>query len=230
MVLLENAEISRQRRELKAAFAACDRGELPNGEELRRLAALADRYQIEAAPLTVQGRRALLRRLDVIPPALVLAQAANESGYGTSRFTLSGNNLFGEWTFKRGRGMIPLRRPAGEWYEVRRFASVYDSVKSYMRNLNSHAAYRLFRSRRAWLRAKGQPLLATDLARGLEQYSQRGRAYVEDIRTIIRRNQLALLSSVSLRLPSPAPETAGGAGILSYLPPGTDQVARSEKM
>jgi Bax protein len=227
MILLENEEIMRQRQELQVVFATCDRGDLPDGPELRWLADLAGNYRAEANPLTLQGRLALLRRLDVIPPALVLAQAANESGYGTSRFALHGNNLFGEWTFIPGQGMIPLKRPAGEVYQVRRFASVYDSVKSYMRNLNTNEAYRLFRSRRAYLRANAQPLLATDLAGGLERYSERGPAYIDDIRSIIQHNRLTLLSAVNLRLPSSDSESASETDLFSCQ---SNQFSRPEKM
>ncbi|MFA5516743.1 MAG: glucosaminidase domain-containing protein [Desulfuromonadales bacterium] len=212
MVLLANEEISRKRQDLEAIFAASDQGGLIAQEDRQRIATIGAEYAVEQDPLMdIEGRKRLLQRLDIIPPSLVLAQAANESGYGTSRFALLGNNLFGEWTFAAGTGIVPINRPDNQTYEVRRFPSLYASLKSYMKNLNTHWAYRSFREQRAQMRAAGIPLRGVDLASGIESYSIRGKDYVRDIRTIIRRNRLHLVSSATLR---DAPATTG-AGLLS---------------
>ncbi len=223
LVLLANDEISRERQELEEILTAYDHGETVPQEDRSWIARLASRYRIEQDPLVDRvARQGLLHRLDIIPPSLVLAQAANESGYGTSRFALLGNNIFGEWTFIAGEGMIPAGRPASETYEVRRFPSLYASVQSYMKNLNTNQAYRAFREQRARLRNTGRPLRGIDLADGVEPYSIRGKDYVRDIRAIIRHNRLHLLSTATLRgVPLSASERAGDAGLLSMrrLPP-----------
>ncbi len=133
----------------------------------------------------------LLRRIDVIPPSLVMAQAANESGWGTSRFAREGNNLFGEYCFTPGCGMLPLERPSGRQFEVARFASPYHSVQSYLLNLNRHDSYLGLRKFREQSRRENRPLSGIKLAEGLGRYSERGAAYIQDIQALIEHNDLA---------------------------------------
>jgi|TARA_B110000483_G_C18038782_1_gene481731 Bax protein len=132
----------------------------------------------------------LLRRVDVIPASLALAQAANESGWGTSRFAREGNNYYGQWCFKRGCGMVPNDRGTGDIHEVAVFNSPSDSIASYLRNINSHKAYKSLRKIRMSLRAAAKPVTGNELAKGLDKYSQRGQDYIKEIRSIIRHNNL----------------------------------------
>jgi Bax protein len=200
MVLMVNDEILQQRQELLAILDRHDSGSPLSDRQRERLDEISGAYRLTADPRAdATARERLLKRVDVIPPSMVLAQAANESGWGSSRFARHGNNLFGEYTFRPGTGMIPERRPAGACYEVRRFPSLYESVRSYMKNINTHWAYQPLRQQRALRRADGLPLHGVDLAQGLKPYSTRGEAYVEDIRTIIRQNRLSLLTAASLR-------------------------------
>ncbi len=118
----------------------------------------------------------------------MLAQAANESAWGTSRFTRVANNLFGQWTWQAAHGIVPASRPEGERYLVRKFPSLRDSVRDYLYNLNVGHAYEGLRRLRHEMRRRGQPLDAAILAAGLSRYSGRGAAYVEEIRRIIRGN------------------------------------------
>jgi Bax protein len=202
MVLMVNEEISRQRQEVIDALQRYDEGFPLTPAQHQNLLDRAKEYRVLGNPLLdTLARRTLLRRLDILPPSLVLAQAANESAYGTSRFALEGNNLFGEWTFAPGTGMVPRKRAKGETHEVRRFATLYDSVKAYMKNLNSHRAYGSLRELRAMLREKGMDLRGVDLAAGLRLYSARRDVYVREIRSMIRNNNLSRLSSVSLQKP-----------------------------
>jgi len=129
-------------------------------------------------------------RVDEVPVSLVLAQAANESGWATSRFAGEGNALFGQWTFG-GSGMLPeaQRKALGD-YRIAAFESPLMSVVAYMRNLNTHPAYARLRELRAEARAAGQPLIGYDLARGLDHYSERGQAYVDDLQSMIENNRL----------------------------------------
>ena len=132
----------------------------------------------------------LLRRVDVIPASLALAQAANESGWGTSRFAREGNNYYGQWCFKRGCGMVPNDRGIRDIHEVAVFNSPSDSVASYIRNLNSHKAYKTLREIRVQLRAADRSITGVELAKGLGKYSQRGQDYIKELRSIIRHNDL----------------------------------------
>ncbi|MEQ6884366.1 glucosaminidase domain-containing protein [Salicola sp. Rm-C-2C1-2] len=133
----------------------------------------------------------LEQRMDIVPPSLVLAQAANESAWGTSRFATRGNNLFGQWCFTKGCGLVPKSRTSGMTHEVEVFKSPFASIRAYLTNLNRHNAYRDLRQRRRSLRAKNQFPDGITLAGGLQAYSERGQAYVEEIRSMIRVNDLS---------------------------------------
>jgi len=141
---------------------------------------------------------ALLRRVDMIPPSLALAQAAEESGWGTSRFVREGNALFGQRTFKPGTGLVPRRRDDGARHEVRVFSRLFDSIMSYMVNLNTHEAYREFRLSRERQRNILGRLDGWVLAGALTRYSERGQAYVRTIRSIIEANGLRALDQARL--------------------------------
>ena len=140
-----------------------------------------------AAPLDAPG---LLKRMDIVPPSLALAQAAEETGWGTSRFVREGNALFGQYTYKPAMGMMPERRDADRRHRVRSHDSLLDAVRAYVHNLNSHWAYEDFRDRRALLRHAGKPMDGYDLAGSLGQYSERRAAYIRSIREIMRQNRL----------------------------------------
>ncbi len=176
----------------------------------------------------MKARRKLLKRIDIIPPSLTLAQAANESGWGMSRFAQHANNIFGEWTFTPGTGLVPKGRPEGETYEVRRFKTLYDSIRSYLRNLNTHSAYRSMRTKRLRMRENGLPLTGYSLAGEMKFYSTRRDAYVAEIRQMIRGNHLEKLNDVTLlsqaRQHEPAAEPSKG-GLMS----GKERASRKSK-
>ncbi|MDX8404856.1 MAG: glucosaminidase domain-containing protein [Mariprofundus sp.] len=131
----------------------------------------------------------MLRRVDIVPLDMVLAQAANESAWGNSRFARQGNNYFGQWCYQAGCGLVPLRRNSGAHHEVKRFASPQLSVRAYLRNLNTSAAYKMLRKLRLLKRRNNEPLDAEFLALGLKGYSERGMAYVKSIRSLVRANR-----------------------------------------
>ena len=167
---------------------------------MHTLTEMAERYKVESSSESLEETfEILLRRIDTIPAELALAQAANESAWGTSRFSQLANNLFGEWTFIPGTGIVPEDRPEGEIYEVRRFDTVYESIRSYLRNLNTHFAYRELRQLRAEARAENKPIDGFKLAEGLFRYSVRGEEYVRDLQSLIRTNRLDRFADVSLR-------------------------------
>ena len=140
-----------------------------------------------------------LYRLDIIPAGLALGQAAYESGYGSSRFAVQGNALFGQWTFG-GEGLVPeqQRQSLGD-HRIASYRWPFDSVRAYMINLNSHPAYEPLRQIRAELRAAGKPITSLALADGLSSYSERGDSYVETLKGIIRVNKLDLADGAVFR-------------------------------
>jgi Bax protein len=158
-------------------------------QEQQELTALVKRYRVNknASPLSQVNE--LLVRVDVVPMPLVLVQAANESAWGTSRFSRIGLNFFGIWCYRQGCGMVPSGRNVGAKHEVAAFKSLDAAVARYFHNINSNNAYRVFRTIRFELRAQDQPLNPEVLATGLLPYSERGADYVIDITKMLRQNQ-----------------------------------------
>ena len=140
----------------------------------------------------------LLGRIDKIPPSLVIAQAAIESGWGRSRFAREGNAMFGQWTWRAAQGMKPKDRAEGATHYVRAFPDISASVRAYMKNLNIHPAYRGFRALREKLRRHNKDLSGLRLAETLDRYSIKGAAYVQDVLRIIRREKLTRFDSARL--------------------------------
>ena len=132
----------------------------------------------------------LMDRVDEIPPSLVLAQAANESAWGTSSFARHQLNLFGIWCYTENCGVVPKHRAAGATHQVAAFESVQDCIDYYLLNLNSHPAYTTLRALRSQLREKQEVLSGEHLAPGLLKYSQRGQLYVDELIEMIRFNHL----------------------------------------
>jgi Bax protein len=140
----------------------------------------------------------LRRRVDIIPASMVLAQAALESGWGTSRFALDGNNLFGMRTYDNdAQGLTPA---AATGFKVRRFKSLGGGVAAYIRNLNTHAAYRELRNARAALRRAGKRPTGPDLTAWLKNYSEIPEEYGQLLRTLIAREKLTPFDHVRLSL------------------------------
>ncbi len=132
----------------------------------------------------------LLKKVDIIPPSLAMAQAALESGWGTSRFAQLGNALFGERIWASNRGMVPLERGDGENHEIRTFGYMMEAVYGYSLNLNRHYAYRDFRKLRAALKTSDIPISGKILAPALGHYSELGDLYTQKIISVIRGNRL----------------------------------------
>jgi Bax protein len=145
---------------------------------------------VEDYPSDKQAVDVLLSRVDIIPPAMVIAQAAIESGWGTSLFAQEGNNLFGEWCFKKGCGIVPTRRAASATHEVRKFDSIEDSINSYYRNINTNNAYRSLRDLRTKIRSNKDAFTGHALVAGLGKYCGRGEIYITEVRSMIRSTKL----------------------------------------
>tara|TARA_B100000287_G_scaffold302161_1_gene285277 strand:+ start:3181 stop:4134 length:954 start_codon:yes stop_codon:yes gene_type:complete len=130
----------------------------------------------------------LLIKVDIVPISLALAQAAIESGWGTSRYSREGNAIFGQYTFDQTKGLKPLNREEDDKFFIRRFVSLSDSVRSYLKNINTHPAYENLREERKKLRMSGENLTGKKLVTFLEKYSERKQEYVKDVREIMRSN------------------------------------------
>jgi Bax protein len=192
-VLEANNRVATQRARLTALATKLDAATPLTGADVEWLAKLGQEYGVQPDNLAK-----LVARVDVVPPSLALAQGAIESGWGTSRFAQEGNAPFGQWTTQAYRGLVPRARDAGKTHKVRAFESIGESVASYLRNLNTHRAYRGFRERRAAFRAKNRPLESLPLALSLASYSQKGARYVNLLRRVIRGNNLGALDNARL--------------------------------
>ena len=187
----QNARVRQTRERLLAMSDVLQNGDALGEEEQEGLLAIARRYDLEN-----EGMRdteivfELLKRVDIIPKPLALAQAATESAWGTSRFALEGNNLFGQWCFDDGCGLVPTRRRADASHEVQAFESIGAAVRAYFMNLNTHDRYDSFRDMRFQMRNQRGKLDALVLAYGLDGYSERGEKYVDELQTIMQQNDL----------------------------------------
>ena len=179
LILAANDELLQRREAVQAAVQAHDRDKLDQWAVL---------YRIEAEKLDDTGlAERLLRRVDTIPVALALAQAAVESGWGTSRFARQGNALFGQWAWTESAGMRPLAA-SNDRAVVRSFGSLLESVRAYMHNLNTHQNYERFRDARYRLKPQSEAVKARRLAAYLDSYAEIGQAYVEKLLVIISSN------------------------------------------
>ncbi len=139
-------------------------------------------------------------RMDEIPVSLAIAQAAKETGWGTSRFALRGNALFGQWTWS-GEGLKPKNAEEGEDHKVMKFHTLQLSVRAYLRNLNTHSSYKKFRKVRTELRNSEKPLDSLILSKQLDKYAETGSEYIEVLQKIIQQNNLKDFDEAKL-LPS----------------------------
>jgi uncharacterized FlgJ-related protein len=195
IVLRINELIAADRTRAKEITEKLLVGQSASPEEHAWLADLAVRYKLiksEEDRLDSELFPELLLRVDVVPPSLSLAQAASESGWGTSRFAAEGNSLFGQWTWGKGKGMKPAEQRVSTHgdHRIATFGSTALAAYAYTLNMNTSAAYRDFRLKRADLRRQNLRISGTVLASTLLRYSERGQAYVDDIQRLIRQNQL----------------------------------------
>ena len=139
----------------------------------------------------------LLIRMDIIPTSIAIAQAAKESGWGTSRFALEGNALYGQWTWS-GNGIEPLDRESNKNHKILKFPILRASVKAYQNNLNTHKSYVGFRNKRLVMREKNKDISGLELTDTLKNYAQTGSEYIKILNQIIRQNRLTDFEPVRL--------------------------------
>ena len=185
----QNEIVTQDRLFLLSINAKLESGKNLSESSLRKLEQLMNNYRVKDTETLQQSVEQLLSRVDIIPIELVLAQAANESAWGTSRFAQQGYNFFGLWCFKKGCGFVPSRRTEGSAHEVAKFRDLSHAVMTYIRNLNRHYAYEDLRTIRATLRENQQPLTAEALVHGLMSYSERGQDYIDELLSMISYNR-----------------------------------------
>jgi Bax protein len=191
LILKENNNIKLDRKRL---FTIINKNNNSNLEK-KWLDKKYKQYGIPSKDLSV-----LKIRMDEIPVSLALAQAAKETGWGTSRFALEGNALFGQWTWS-GEGLKPKDSEKNEGHKVMKFNVLQASVRAYQRNINTHSTYKEFRKERAKLRDQGKPLDSLILSKHLNKYAETGEQYVEVLKQIIKQNNLQDFDDAKL-LPS----------------------------
>jgi Bax protein len=190
LILAANEEIGMRRAAIKRAASANDRGALEKWAQL---------YRIDVGKQSTRDLRDdILLRADAIPVSLALAQAAVESGWGTSRFAVQGNALFGQWAWKESAGLKPLQA-SNDRAVVRSFPNLFGSVRAYMHNLNTHSSYSDLRRQRARLADRDERGKGYALAGNLDRYAEIGMEYVDKLRTIIRVNDLDKYATAKLQ-------------------------------
>ena len=187
----ENQRILERREKVQVFAKILAAGGELSATEQQTLNEIAAQYRLQDSELTaVDLVDELMVRVDIIPVSLALAQAATESAWGTSRFAREGNNIFGQWCYDEGCGLVPGQRADDASHEVKAFATVEASIRAYLRNLNTNPSYAYLRELRAQMRMKEKPLDSRALAQGLLRYSERGHVYISEIHDIIRINDL----------------------------------------
>lgn len=195
MIIIANDRVIKERGEVVDLKKKQKSGAGLSTKDFDRLLEISSKYKLaldveRESPKIASNMDRLLVRVDTIPASLILAQAANESAWGTSRFAREANNYFGMWCFFTGCGLEPARRAPGLKHEVAKFHSVQQGVVQYVHNLNTNSAYKMMRTIRSKNRSSKTPVTGRNLAKGLVLYSERGEAYVDDIQSMIRFNKL----------------------------------------
>ena len=190
LISYQNQNILIERSKLETIKISLDDNNTLEKLDIIFLEKISKKYRLKTNnKLKYQIVNELLDLVDVIPSSIVLAQAANESGWGTSRFALEFNALFGEYTYDYSKGVVPLLREEGEKYLVKSFKSIDKSVQSYFNNLNSHYAYSDFREVRKIMRQQNNFSNIKLLVNELDSYAA-DKNYIDTINSIIDANKL----------------------------------------
>ena len=188
LVLEENNKIKLNRKKLFAILNKNNNSQ----SEINWLNLKFKQYGVKKKDLST-----LKIRMDEIPVSLAIAQAAKETGWGTSRFAIEGNALFGQWTYS-GEGLKPLALDNDKNHKVMKFTILKASIRAYQRNLNTHSSYKSFRKARAALRDNQEDLNSLILAEHLDKYAETGKEYTKILKQIIKQNSLIDFDNVKL--------------------------------
>ena len=188
LIVAENERILADRQKLKKIYKKKNTTDLEKQWLRQKLL----EYKVKKGDM-----EKLLLRMDIIPTSIALAQAAKESGWGTSRFALEGNAIFGQWTWS-GNGIAPLDRASDKNHKILKFPILRASVKAYQNNLNTHKSYIKFRKKRSILREKSKDISGLELTETLKNYAQTGSEYTKILNQIIKQNRLTDFEPVRL--------------------------------
>ena len=188
LIVAENERILADRKKLKRVYKKKNTTDLEKQWLRQKLL----EYKVKKGNM-----EELLLRVDIIPTSIALAQAAKESGWGTSRFALEGNAIFGQWTWS-GQGIAPLDRASNKNHKILKFPILRASVKAYQNNLNTHKSYTSFRNKRSSMREKDKYISGLELTSTLKNYAQTGSEYIKILNQIIRQNRLTDFEPVRL--------------------------------
>ena len=187
-----NQQIAEQRKELIKLYKKHHNHLLLNNHESKALTSLTKAYKVQIDNMDEEKSwQELLSKVDIIPLSMVIAQAANESAWGQSRFAKQANNYFGQHCYQLHCGITPLHRSEGSNLQVKIFDTPQASIKSYIENLNTNRHYHYLRQLRKKQREQHHTLDGFMLSQGLIHYSERKQAYVNSIRSIIQRFNLS---------------------------------------
>jgi len=188
LIVAENEKILSERKKLKLVSGK----KFTTDQEKQWLRQKLLEYKVKKGNMVE-----LMVRMDIIPTSIALAQAAKESGWGTSRFALEGNAIFGQWTWS-GNGIEPLDRESNENHKILKFPILRASVKAYQNNLNTHKSYSNFREKRSFMREKNNKISGLELTETLKNYAQTGSEYTKILIQIIKQNRLTDFEPVRL--------------------------------
>ena len=188
LIVAENERILADRKKLKKVLQKKQTSDLEKQWLRQKLL----EYKVKKGSM-----EELTSRIDIIPTSIALAQAAKESGWGTSRFALEGNAIFGQWTWS-GNGIAPLDRESNKNHKILKFPILRASVKAYQNNLNTHKSYLKFREKRSSMRKKKMDISGLQLTETLKNYAQTGSEYIKILNQIIRQNRLTDFEPVRL--------------------------------
>ena len=188
LIVAENERILADRKKLKRVYKKKNTTDLEKQWLRQKLL----EYKVKKGNM-----EELFLRVDIIPTSIALAQAAKESGWGTSRFALEGNAIFGQWTWS-GQGIAPLDRASNKNHKILKFPILRASVKAYQNNLNTHKSYTSFRNKRSSMREKDKYISGLELTSTLKNYAQTGSEYIKILNQIIRQNRLTDFEPVRL--------------------------------
>ena len=180
LILIENEKIIEDRKKL---FKILGKQSNTMGEKVWLKRRFKD-YDVKGDDISE-----LKLKMDIIPTSIAIAQAAKESGWGTSRFALEGNAMYGQWTWD-GDGIEPSKKDKKKEHKILKFPKLQSSVSAYMKNLNTHRGYSEFRKERSKLREKNKAVRGIDLVEYLYNYAQTGSEYVKILKKIIQQNDL----------------------------------------
>ena len=188
LIVAENEKIIADRKKLKIVIGK----KFTTDQEKQWLRQKLLEYKVKKGNM-----EELMIRMDIIPTSIALAQAAKESGWGTSRFALEGNAIFGQWTWS-GQGIAPLDRASNKNHKILKFPILRASVKAYQNNLNTHKSYSNFRDKRLTMREKNKKISGLELTETLKNYAQTGSEYTKILIQIIKQNRLTDFETVRL--------------------------------